>query len=303
MPGSVHGNAGTILEHVILVEVVRYVCNTSVLSSDSWVHYVDTHAMHPLNEPIKEEGLFRDLWHREIPAELLLLSPFFRIMSDAKESNPRLYPSHAVFAARSAQMERRRLWASLFEIRQEKWPEIQDLLDNPSIIAGLGMDVIQGTLGCGTFRDEALWTQANNAMAAAGVQPAARVVYCDPMSYALADELPRFDRMNFHDLVFLRTQLVDAVPTFFILFTNEQDRARFAARAEIYADQYAESFLPIPQSDHSWCMFRANNSAVFLGAVGFMPTVLDEIRRNVCDSLEVARLHFRRDTAIDCVPV
>ncbi len=305
MPGAVRGNVGTTLEHLVLTEAMRYVCNT--VDSPSWIHYVDTHAMNPLNVPFREEGLFRDLWRNDIPKQLVGLSPFFRVVQDSRSANRCLYPSHVVFAARAARDSGRRVWASLFEIKEMKWPEIEDFLHDPGVIPGQGLtpDHVQGSLGRGTFRAPALWEQARAGIANANVQPAARILYCDPMSYALDDDVPQADhdnRMNRFDLEFLRAQLPDSVPTFFIMFTNEQDRDRFPARAERYAQEYAASFDLGPATDYTWCMFRANNSAVFVASVGFGSDGLRQVRNGVLGSLNRARDEYHRNTAIDVGP-
>ncbi len=48
--GTVRGNMGTVLEHVVLSVVVDFVAQ----QGDGPLRYVDTHAMAPLNRPVEQ---------------------------------------------------------------------------------------------------------------------------------------------------------------------------------------------------------------------------------------------------------
>lgn len=307
MPCNVKGNVGTTLEHLVLTEVVNYVCST--IPADSWLHYVDTHCMCPTNLPVGQEGIFDRLWRYGVPDSALTLSLFFEILQDSQTADPDHYPSHVVFAAKAAQLAGSKVWASMFEICPSKWPHIERFLANPETVPsqGLSLEHIRGTLGHGDFRTDALWAESREAMARAEIDPAARVVFCDPMSYILDDVVCASDQMCSADLAHLHNHFGTGLPTFFILFTNEQDRARFLgtpqnpSRASRYAEEYSTYFLAGDATPHEWCMFRANNNAVYVGCSGFEIRALARIRARVDTALTHVRDRFGLSTNIDII--
>lgn len=299
---SVRGNAGTVAEHLVLSEIIRGVCEGDCATAGSCIHYVDTHAMCPLNIPQNAEGIFARLWGNGVPKDMVELSPFLQIAETSRSAKPAGYPSHVVFASKTASTYGRKVWATLFEVCQDKWPHVATFLEIPETVPGQRLDreSVRGTLGRGSFRDQGLWAQAKEAMK--DKKPSARLVFSDPWSYSLGGRRVRPDRMNLHDLRLIRQALPeDGLPTCIIIFTSVQIPGALPGYSATLASEVKRDFfnLETKGADYQWFMVRTNNQAVFAGCSGFGDKLLSNAKPRISSTLDAMIRAFGLRTAVD----
>jgi hypothetical protein len=215
--GTVRGNMGTVLDHVVLSIVVDWACRQS---DDGPLRYIDTHAMAPLNTPVGRDFNLLDQIRGSnrttgVPGASVYTEIFNRAWLPGAAA---WYPTHFIHAARVARRRSCAVRALLFEVNdaaavprgyppENRRAEIDAFLNTPQTQAVVGIPTFAGTLASapGDFRDPACWPAP---------QPwggRALVVMSDPLEYRPEPD-PGGSRFGATDLTRLRDRLDASFP-------------------------------------------------------------------------------------------
>jgi hypothetical protein len=114
--GTVRGNMGTVLEHVVLSVVVDFVAQ----QGDGPLRYVDTHAMAPLNRPVEQGFNLLDRLRGSDEAKTTTVpgaDTYAEVFAPTwRRGHEEWYPTHFVHAARVASRRSCPMTAWLFEM-------------------------------------------------------------------------------------------------------------------------------------------------------------------------------------------
>ena len=114
--GTVRGNMGTVLEHVVLSVVVDFVAQ----QGDGPLLYVDTHAMAPLNRPVGQDFNLLDRLRGSDEAKTTTVpgaDTYAEVFAPTwRRGHAEWYPTHFVHAARVASRRSCPMTAWLFEM-------------------------------------------------------------------------------------------------------------------------------------------------------------------------------------------
>ncbi len=165
--GTVRGNMGTVLEHVLLSEAVHWVPEP-VRRTNHPLLYVDTHAIAPLNQPIGRDFNLLNRLRASALSEsgtdcTVVYSEVFRDrwMPGIAE----WYPTHFVHATRVANAQNVGVCALLFEndssearpsdaSSEDRRGEIASFLKNSKLQQNVGLSVLAASLASpGDFRN------------------------------------------------------------------------------------------------------------------------------------------------------
>jgi hypothetical protein len=279
--GTVRGNMGTVLEHVVLDAAVRWAVQTS--RQGGQVRYLDTHAMAPLNVPVgRDFNLVDRLVQRApFPAPPLAAQTYLHAITLAAQlrahGHAACYPTHFLHAARSAAAAGSGLDAYLFENgaldapAENRRAEIEhflgvggratrDLLALPS--SALAAELAPRP---GDFRSADCWPKPS---ARSGK---ALVVFQDPLK--LHDEHACGADMGLADLALLRRMLDERylsppeLTVHVIFVTANLGNADYAGHADWIGDAWRKRFVPqtVPASTVACGGIKWGSFMMFLG--------------------------------------
>jgi hypothetical protein len=214
--GTVRGNIGTVLEHVVLSTVVDW---ASMRPVEGPLRYIDTHSMAPLNRPV---GSGFNLVERLRNSNRTTTAPGASVYAEVFDrawlpGGTEWYPTHFVHAARVASRRSCAVTALLFEMNdadavphdcrpEDRRAEIDAFLGAQQTVAN--MENFSGALACapGDFRNEACWPAP---------QPwggRALVIMSDPLEYRREFD-PGGSRFGAADFTRLREHIDTSFPT------------------------------------------------------------------------------------------
>lgn len=224
--GTVRGNMGTVLEHVLLSEAVYWATESERRPTGSLL-YVDTHTMAPLNRPVGNDfnllERLRKAGCRLTETGAAIWSEVF--LSDWLPETLHWYPTHFVHATRVANRAGCAVDALLFEtdsaearvsgqLSENRRAEIATFLDSLSMQKRVGLSSLTATLSDpGNFRTSSGWpcvnaTEGSGDDATTPAPPPERtvVVMSDPLEYR-PEAAPGGSNIGPDDLKALRTHI------------------------------------------------------------------------------------------------
>jgi hypothetical protein len=305
--GTVRGNLGTVLEHVVLASAVQWALEHSNPRTGPLL-YVDTHAMAPLNEPVDRRfnfiREFLDGQHHNVVASSARgFYQYHHVLNTARQwwqdGLRDVYPTHFLQAAFASEAYGAAMDAWLFEndavaagrraelaefLSAERGPALQrDAKLRPGFMkANLAPDP-------GDFRDPNCWPPASK-------HPGrAMVVFCDPNQFAEHSTNPL--HLTAQDLAMIRDLLAQRYLdrpslTVNIIFIGASVRAEDCHNAMVL---WIENFLPTGLATERYCWecrcIKWGNFGVLVGAWVTERTLsdtFDEVIQEIRDTLMMA---------------